>query len=253
MVEGYYPVERLKTFMRRSFLNAGLISPHGIDLTQTDGTIHIFTDGSYSQKTKRLGYAAIIKTKTPDDELVLYDNRKRAKTPQGHIISEDIQNIAAELYAVIEGLDALPENSDVIVHTDFMETEAYLNLHILNDTYANKKFRDIWADLEKAQNRHRRVRATRATDNDKTENFEHRRLMRLAHNFSVTGSGSSNMKPFLTHQDETKYLSFIDNVAYAAINTHRGGSTPGALDIYDNGTDTGIEEWPSQSEMGEPP
>ena len=245
MLKNQYPIERMKLSAQRAFLKMGLRHSHEINLSQKDGTTHIFTDGSFGQKTNMLGYAAIIKTSTPDDEIVLYDRRKRVKSPQGRAISANIQNKAAEIYAVIEGLNALPEGSDVIVHTDFMEIEAYLNLNVLNDTTENRQFAEVWKELGDAQDRHLRARAVRATDNDRTSNFEHRRLMRVAHNFSASESGSSNLKRFLTAEDEERYISFINYIDYDNVERKHAHSSPGANDVVDlSSDDSQLVDWP---------
>lgn len=245
MSKSSYPIERLKLSAQRAFLKIGLRHSHDINLTQDDGTIHIFTDGSFGQKTNTLGYAAIIKTHVPDDEIVLFDRRKRIQSPQGRPISASVQNKAAEIYAVVEGLNALPEGSDVIVHTDFMEIEAYLNLNILNDTTENRQFAHVWEELGEAQDRHMRTRAVRATDNERTANPEHRRLMRIAHNFAASESGSSNLKRFLTAEDEQKYINYIDYVDYDNVERKHAYSSPGANDVIDpSAGDNDPIEWP---------
>lgn len=236
MLGNHYPLARLKRAAQRAFIHAGFLRTHDLKLEQFDGSIHVYTDGSYSKKQKRLGYAAVIKLANPDDEVVLHDKHAALRKQNGEIRNEDNQNIAAELKAVIMALDNLPVDSEVILHTDFMEIEAYLNdLITPEEHHKYRRHGELWDQLDESALRHKDIFALRATDNERTKDFENRRLMRIAHNFSVYGSGSANMKEFLTQSDEDKYADFIDGVEYRALKQPHpnAAQTPNALDVID--------------------
>ena len=194
-----------------------------------------------AKKQKRRGYAAVIKLASKDDEFILHDQNNALKRTNGELRNEDNQNIAAELKSVIMALNNLPHGSEVLMHTDFMEIEAYLNGLISEDDHLKyRRHGDLWDELEVAVLSHKDINAVRATDNEKTKDFENRRLMRIAHNFSVYGSGSANMKVFLTESDEEKYADFIDGVQYQSlVKKAKGSETPNALDIIDLSDDVG--------------
>ena len=81
MVIDYHPLARFKRSAQRAFINAGITRTHQIDFEQPNGKVHVYTDGSYSKKQQRLGYAAVIKMNTPDDKLVLFDSKFASRMP----------------------------------------------------------------------------------------------------------------------------------------------------------------------------
>ena len=188
-------------------------------ITQEDGQIHAYGDGSYSGRTKKIGSGVIIATQNTNAPIeISFSIHANDADPNQNRKLKDIYNSAnfkhasrvyyAEYMAAIIALEALPEGSRVLYHTD--ENSVYNTiLRLTNSTKEtisenrgnHQKVERILIDrLSKAVERHLSVDVIMATDKpDRAEkmgqNLKTTHYMTLAHNKACKSSGSLNAKP----------------------------------------------------------
>ena len=205
-----YPLARLKIAFQRGLIRHGLKTPYNISIHQDDGSIHIYTDGSFSLGKQKIGAGWVIKTSKPNDEILLCETFPRVTTPEKQEIPEGVQGKAAEIIAVTRALETLPIDSKVVLHTDFQEIINFVNDDTLRETPYNFALRNQFKDLANALSWHTSVTALLRNDKTSKRNniSDDKRIMRLAHNLAAHASGARTQKELL-NGDESKYAGLF--------------------------------------------
>lgn len=202
------------------------------EITQEDGFIHVYGDASHAHLTNRLGVAWVIATQDRYAPIIL-----QKEIPQEEY-SERRASFYGESTAIIEGLELLPPNSKVRIHTDYRWL--YEKMNGLNMTPADRpgkippKNSDTAKQLDRidqAKKLHDTVIIDYAHDKKTKEPSGLKRYyMTLAHNAANEAAGAHNFSDVPS-----------PDAPDVAVRRRPSGSThdsSASMDVIDLGDDT---------------
>lgn len=204
------------------------------EITQNDGAIHIFSDGSYSYRTQKTGSAWVIATQDHKKPIV-----RSCNDNGGYIAELSDQALYAEFVAVAEALEDIPDDTKVRFHTDNSSVYFAINgllssgviqpqrMTILNDLIsriAERMGKLSYFDIAQSNDNH--------TERDPLKRY----YMTLAHNASAEASGSKNIKNAILGVPFKK-------ATYPERTSNHKHDSSGAMEIIDFSEDNdGFEE-----------
>tara|TARA_B100000508_G_scaffold69812_1_gene54539 strand:- start:35 stop:712 length:678 start_codon:yes stop_codon:yes gene_type:complete len=212
------------------------------EITQDDGYIHIFGDASVSPKTKMLGVAWLIATKTPENPI---ENLSAEDLPEDEDdYATRMHSTLGEFAAVAIALSNMPPNLKLRMHTDNKAVLALAGHAIRTHNMPNNSLKEVYKPILRkiieAAKKQEHVSLEYAQDNeDKEPSSLKRYYMARAHNLAADGSGANShielpdpytpdqpKKPIKELHDSSKAMDVIEPEDGDIVEPFEYGSTP---------------------------
>lgn len=162
-------------------------------ITQDDGFIHVYTDGSYSSKNKKTGSSWVTATQNIKEPII----NAVANDDDSLLNSLIDPALYAEFRAVEEALNNAPDHANIRIHTDNRSVFFILNGILSSGHIEPQKMQildNVISGICKSFDRLGKVDITQSNDNNSEKDPLKRYYMTLAHNASCDASGSRNIK-----------------------------------------------------------
>ncbi|MFK7839627.1 MAG: hypothetical protein AB8B83_04795 [Bdellovibrionales bacterium] len=211
-------------------------------ITQTDGKIHICTDGNFISRLSLRGMSMVVLRNDGTEIAIPHKDKMVPRVDHEH------QNKISEIQAVTEALKSLPPLQNIHIHTDFLDTVRFMQGKKTRLMPAEMRVLEPFIkDLKSAISQHSSVTVSYASDENEAIPSELRRLMTIAHNTACKASGGFRIKkvPQASAREEViehakTEMCYVPRAASKDFSTVIRDPVPtiGAMDVIDLGLET---------------